>query len=209
LESKDPVLIYFETGRSKKQLLRLLPNASLEEMIGFQANSNPPIPSIRFPRDAEVGLLHLELYASTTDTDLYWIISLLEIDPEGNERLLTKGWLRGSHRELGMQKSKPWEPIHSHTKSEDLTPGQIYKFNISLVPTSNLFKADSRMGLKISCVDDEPKNPLELIAAGSLCRTSVGRVAVFHDEDYPSYLFLPITKGNILQTYMSGRKFPS
>ncbi len=154
------------------------------------------------------GPISLKLYASTTDTEVFWIISLLEIDPEGNERLLTKGWLRGSHREIDIKQSKPWEPVHPHTKSEDLTPGEIYEFDISIVPTGNLFKAGSRIGLIISSVDGEPGNPLELIACGSLRRQSISRVTVYHNADYPSCLVLPITKGNILNTYFSGGKFP-
>ncbi len=154
------------------------------------------------------GPIMLKLYASTTDAEVFWIISLLEIDPEGNERLLTKGWLRGSHREMDVERSKPWEPFRPHTRAENLTPDEICEFDISLVPTGNLFKAGYRIGLKISCVDDEPKNPLELIACGSLRRQSVSRITVYHNADYPSYLVLPITRGNILNTFMSGGKFP-
>jgi predicted acyl esterase len=155
-----------------------------------------------------VGPIALKLFAATTDTDVHWIITLYEIDPHGNQRQLTKGWLRGSHRELDLKRSKPWEPIHTHTKSEPLTPGKIYEFDIKLVPTGNLFKAGTRIGLKISCVDDEPKGPLELIGTGSIRRTSVARITVFHNEEYPSYLLLPITKGNVLNTYFSGGVFP-
>ena len=36
----------------------------------------------------------LNLYASTTDTEVLWFVNLLEIDPAGNERALTRGWLR-------------------------------------------------------------------------------------------------------------------
>jgi predicted acyl esterase len=155
-----------------------------------------------------VGPIMLKLYAATNDVDVNWIISLLEVDAEGNERLLTKGWLKGSHRELDMQKAKAWDPIYNHAKSEPLTPGEIYKFDIKLVATGNLFKVGSRIAVKISCVDDDPKNPLELIGTGSLRRTAVARVTVFHNEDYPSYLLLPVTRGNILNTFFSGGKFP-
>jgi len=155
-----------------------------------------------------VGPITLKLYASTTDTEVFWVISLFEIDEEGNERLLTKGWLRGSHREIDVKRSKPWEPYHPHNKSEPLKPGEIYEFDISLVPTGNLFKAGSRVGLKISSVDDEPTNPMELIAAGSLRRQSVSRITVYRNAGYPSCLVLPITRGNILQTFMSGGKYP-
>ena len=155
-----------------------------------------------------IGPIALKLYAAATDSDVNWIISLLEIDPQGGERLLTKGWLKGSHRELDLERSKPWEPIHRHDKAEPLKPGKIYEFDIKLIPTGNLFKAGSRIALRISSSDDPAKNPLEMIAAGSLPRASVSRITVFHNEDHPSYLLLPITKGNILNTYFSGGVFP-
>lgn len=173
-------------------------------MRGSLQYATPPL-----VEDNEViGPIMLKLYAATTETDVNWIISLLDIDREGNERLLTKGWLKGSHRELDLEQSKPWEPIHMHRRSEPLTPGEVYEFDIKLVPTANLFKAGSRIGLRIRCVDDEPTNPLELIATGSLPRAAVSRVTVFHDADRPSYLLLPITKGNVMNTYFSGGSFP-
>ncbi|HEY4774504.1 MAG TPA: CocE/NonD family hydrolase [Xanthobacteraceae bacterium] len=156
-----------------------------------------------------VGPIALKLYAATTDTDINWIVSLIEIDREGRERLLTKGWLKGSHRELDMEWSRPWEPIHRHDQCKPLTPGDICEFDIKLVATGNLFKAGSRIALRIRCADDPPTNPLELIGAGSLTRTAVARITVFHDQDRPSYLLLPITKGNVVNTYMSGGKFPT
>jgi len=155
-----------------------------------------------------IGPIALKLYAATTGTDVNWIVTLLEIDAGGRERQLTKGWLKGSHRDLDMANSKPWEPIHTHAKSEPLVPGKIYEFDIKLVPTGMLFKAGSRIALKIRCVDDDPTNPLELAATGSLPRTEVARVTVFHNEDYPSYLLLPVTKGNVLNTFLSGGRYP-
>ncbi|TAN23597.1 MAG: CocE/NonD family hydrolase [Actinomycetota bacterium] len=158
-----------------------------------------------FVEDTEVvGPISLKLYAATTDTDINWIVSLLEVDAGGTERILTKGWLKGSHRELDAQKSSPWEPVHKHSRSEPLVEGEIYEFDIKLVPTGNLFKSGSRLGLKISSADGQPKTPLERIGTGTLPRTSVSRVTVFHNADYPSYLLLPITKGNILGTFFSG-----
>ncbi|MBW2341114.1 MAG: CocE/NonD family hydrolase [Deltaproteobacteria bacterium] len=152
-----------------------------------------------------IGPIKLTLYASTTDDEVLWFISLLDVSPEGEERLLTRGWLRGSQREVDPNKSKPWEPVHPHTKRDPLKPGEIYEFNINVVPTGNLFKAGHRIVLKISCVDDEkPKNFLEAIAQGHLWRQTPSWITVYHDADHPSCLLLPITKGNIIGTYMSG-----
>jgi predicted acyl esterase len=151
-----------------------------------------------------IGPILLNLYASTTDTEVFWFISLREIDSQGNERILTRGWLRGSHREIDPARSKPWAPFHPHTHSEPLMPGKIYEFNIPIIPTGNLFKAGSKIKLKIACTDDQPKSPLEMLAGGHLRRQSVSRITLFHNADYPSHLLLPITKGNVLETFVSG-----
>jgi len=72
----------------------------------------------------------LNLYASTTDKEVLWFVSLLDIDPQGKETLLTRGWLRGSQRQTDPKRSKPWQPYHLHTQREHLIPGEIYEFNI-------------------------------------------------------------------------------
>lgn len=152
-----------------------------------------------------IGPIKLTLFASTTDDEVLWFVSLIDVDPGGEEKLLTRGWLRGSQRETDPKKSKLWEPFHPHTEREPLTPGEIYEFNINIVPTGNLFKVGHRIGLKISCVDDEkPKNFLEAVAQGHLWRQNPSWITVYHDADHPSCLLLPITKGDIIGTYMSG-----
>ena len=151
-----------------------------------------------------IGPIVLNLYASTTDDEVLWFISLREVDSQGNERVLTRGWLRGSHREVDPNRSKSWAAFHPHEKSEPLIPGKIYEFNIPIVPTGNLFKAGSRIKLKIACTDDQPKHRLEMIASGHLCRQSPSQITIYHNTEHPSHLLLPITRGNILGTFMSG-----
>ncbi len=131
--------------------------------------------------DTEViGPAILNLYASTTDDEILWFVSLREVNPEGKERVLTKGWLRGSHRKVDTKRSKFWEPFHPHEKPEPLTPGEIYEFNIAIVPTGNLFRAGSRIKLTISCCDeDKPAHALEALGMGHIRRQSPSRVTVY------------------------------
>lgn len=151
-----------------------------------------------------VGPLSLTLYASVTDTDVLWISSLWEVDPQGNEKLLTRGWLKGSHREVDEKLSKPWQPIHPHTKEEKLVPGEIYEFNIEYRPTGNFFRAGYKLKLKISCTDDPPKHSMEGIGVGHIRSQRANRITVYHNDQYPSNLLLPITKGNILGMFRFG-----
>src|SRR5262245_33470531 len=68
------------------------------------------------------GPVVLNLYGSTTDSDVLWFVSILHRDAAGKERLLTRGWLRGSQRALDEARSKPWRPYHKHDKREPLKP---------------------------------------------------------------------------------------
>lgn len=151
-----------------------------------------------------IGPAVLNLYASTTDSEALWFVSLREVDAEGKERVLTRGWLRGSHREVDPARSTPWQPFHPHSRAEPLTPGEIYEFQIPLVPTAEVFKAGTRIKLRISSCDDKPAHSLEAIAAGHIRRQTPARLTVFHNGDFPSHVLLPVTGGNVMGTYISG-----
>ena len=152
------------------------------------------------------GPMVLNLYASTTDIEVLWFVSFLEIDPAGNERVLTRGWLRGSQRRIDPEKSRPWQPYHPHDRREPLTPGEIYEFNIEIIPTGVLFKAGSRFGVRIKAADKDDKATdfLDQHGIGHLWRETPAEITVYHNDRHPSHLLVPITKGNRIGTFMSG-----
>jgi len=82
----------------------------------------------------------------------------------------------------------------------------VHEFSIGLVPTGQVLKAGTQLKLRITCIDDEPTSSLEAIAGGHIRRQAPSRVTVFHNEDYPSHVLLPITGGNLMGTYISGGK---
>lgn len=152
------------------------------------------------------GPLALNFYASTTDTEALWFINLLQIDDQGHEKVLTRGWLRGSQRRLDPEKSKPWQPYHKHEKREPLTPGEIYEFNVEIAPTGVLLKRGYRLGVRIKAADvlDKPTDFLDVHGLGHLWRTTPAEITVYHSDKHPSHLLVPITKGNRVGTFMSG-----
>jgi len=92
--------------------------------------------------------MHLVGRSSIEDTD--WIVTLLDESPNGEVRILTRGCLRASHRDLDEEKSRPGRPWHPHTRSVPLIPNQEEVFEIEVVPTSNLFQPGHRVRLEIS-----------------------------------------------------------
>ena len=158
-----------------------------------------------FVEETEIaGPMALKLYASTSSDEILFFVSVREVEADGTERILTRGWLRGSHRELDEELSKPWLPVHTHRKKVPIVPDVIQSYDIPIVPTANLFKPGSRLKIKIAGADDPGTNSLESIASGHIRRRVPSRVIIYHNEDQPSELLVPITSGNLLGTYLSG-----
>lgn len=156
------------------------------------------------------GPIVLNLYGSTTDRDILWFATLWHIDRTGKETLLTRGWLRASQRRLDPQRSRPWQPVHLHTGREPLEPNRIYEFNIEVRPYGILVKAGERIAIKIKCsdADDVPEDYLQLVGQGHVFRRAAAHVTVHHDADHPSHLLLPVTRGNVVGTFISGGRLP-
>jgi len=151
-----------------------------------------------------IGPLGLELFAATSSSQVRWIVSFLSQDAAGDRRLLTKGVLDGDFQPNWVQSSPPYDPQYDFSKRGSIVPFESNVFKVPIVPTSKCFMAGSRFGVRISCVDDIPTNPLESTAAGHLRSQRSRRVAVYHDSKRPSCLWVPITRGNILGTFLSG-----
>ena len=102
------------------------------------------------------GPIVLTLYGSTTSDDVLWFVSLIEVAPDGDERLLTRGWLRGSQRKLDAAALAAVAAASTRTTGrEPLTPGEVYRFDIEVRPYGILMRPGSRLALRIKCADDE------------------------------------------------------
>lgn len=159
-----------------------------------------------FVENTEIcGPIALKLYGSTTDLDVLWFVSLWHVGRDGTEELLTRGWLRGSHRELDDAKSTPWKPYHTHRRRVPLTPGQVYEFDVEIRPYAILMHRGERLKLVIKCADnDRIIRFLERLGGGAIARAQASHVTIHHNAEFPSYLLLPITRGNRIGTFISG-----
>ena len=150
-----------------------------------------------------VGLAALNLYASCRGIDMNLFASLWDCDPDGKENCLCRGYLKASHRQLDPEFSRPWHPVLTHINPQLVVPGQIYNLSIAFSPIANLFKLGHRIMLKISSADDNPENLFQ-VGQYHLCSQAQNTITVYHNSQYPSHLLLPVTRGNIIGTYISG-----
>jgi uncharacterized protein len=149
------------------------------------------------------GPIILNLYASCRGTEINFVINMFDVDSEGKEAFLTQGYLKASHRELDTKKSKPYIAFYTHTNPKPLVPGEVYPLSINLNPTAAIIKAGHSILLKIACSDDAPQD-LTQVKMTHLCSQTPNTITVYHNAKYPSHLLLPITRGNIIGTYVSG-----
>jgi putative CocE/NonD family hydrolase len=151
-------------------------------------------------RELEIaGPIKLVLYASSTQRDTDFVIKLSEQYPQSADerakgmnpayQVVTKGWLRASHRALDEQHSTEMEPYHLHTHAEPLKPGEVYRFDISLEPNAYQFKKGNRIRLEI-VNGDSPVT--DVLWTHYYQPNKIGQDTLYHSDRYPSALVLPV-----------------
>ena len=129
-----------------------------------------------------VGPVSLELYASTDSLDTDFTAVLIDVNPEGTPMNVSEGIIRGRFRE------SIWE------EPKLLNPGQIYKFEIVLLPTARLFREGHRIRIHLSSsrfplwdrntnTGNDPHSDTDI---------RVATQNIYHDSQHPSALKLRI-----------------
>lgn len=134
--------------------------------------------------DLEVtGPIKLVLYASSNAINTDWTGKLVDVFESGYAMNLCDGIVRASHRD-------------SFTNPEPIVPGQVYKYEIDLGVTANVFKKGHRIRLEISS-SNFPKfdrNPNTGNKFGFDSELKIATQKIFHDSNYQSHIILPIIK---------------
>jgi putative CocE/NonD family hydrolase len=150
------------------------PNESRADVLVF---STPPL-----EKDVEVtGYVKAELYAATTAPDTDFTMMLVDVAPDGYARYLTDGIVRARYRE-------------TTDRAEPITPGRVYKYDLDLWVTSNLFKTGHRIRLYVSSSNfprfNRNHNTGEANAGAT--RFVKAEQTVYHDASRPTSVTLPV-----------------
>ena len=178
-------------------------------VVGFGPSGPPVFDPVRrvltfttapLEKDLEIaGPIKLVLYASSTRNDTDFIVKLSEQYPQSGEerakginpagQLVSKGWLRASHRALDAERSTEMEPYRSHLNPEPIKPGEVYKFEISVEPNAFLFRKGNRIRLEIVNGD----SPItDVLWTHYYQPDKIGQDTIYHDARHPSVLILPV-----------------
>ncbi|RUV06016.1 MULTISPECIES: CocE/NonD family hydrolase [unclassified Mesorhizobium] len=143
---------------------------------------------------ALLGNPEIVLNFSSEQTDTDFMVTVKDIDPEGNTLYLTRGFLRASMREIDSARSWSDEINQSYRKVEMLEPGKIYEARFSLWTIGHVVREGHRLELSILAPSEIPS---PLLGAAPVGAPSVNKV--YHSPQFPSRLVLPIVPGEKAQ----------
>lgn len=147
--------------------------------------------------DIEVtGPIRMELFLESTAEDTDVFVKLSDQGPgEGRPTscIVSRGWLRASHHSRRDEdRSRPWRPVYSHDAPQPITPGEVVRLEIELMPCAHLFRAGHRLRLEIANGDSPVTDGLFTHLYGWW---KVGRDTIHHCDARPSKLILPVVGG--------------
>jgi len=130
-----------------------------------------------------IGPIELVLFVSSSALDTDFTGKLVDVFPDGRAELLTDGILRARYR-------------GSLVTPELLEPNRVYELHLDLGATANVFLAGHRLRLEVSSSNsprfDRNTNTGGVIAQEGEDSLIPATNRVFHDQQHPSHVLLPI-----------------
>ena len=128
------------------------------------------------------GPIMATILASTSAPDTDFIVRLLDVEPDGTAWNLTEGIIRSRFRK-GI-----YDP------PQLLKPGEIFKYEIELLPTSNTFLEGHKIAIHITSSNFPlyDRNPNTGHKQGMDSVIEIACQTIFHDAERPSHITLPI-----------------
>lgn len=138
--------------------------------------------SAPLPRDLTiVGPIKAVLFGMSSAPDTDWVVRLSDVGPDGRSLSVCDGILRARYRD-------------SFDNPDLMEPGQVYRFEIDLGATAQVFKAGHALRVSIAS-SDFPRYDRNLQSGGTFGEETHGQVAhntVFHDATRASHILLPV-----------------
>jgi len=138
--------------------------------------------SDKLQTDLEVtGPVKVVLYAASSATDTDWTAKLIDVHPDGRPINLCDGIMRARYR-------------RSSQNPTLIRPEKIYRYEIDLWVTSNVFLGGHKIRVEISSSNFPrfDRNPNTGAPFGKSAVITKATQTVYHDIKHPSHILLPV-----------------
>lgn len=128
-----------------------------------------------------VGPVKAILYAASSAPNTDWVVRLCDVWPDGRSMSVCDGILRACYR----------DPL---THPTPLHPGQVYRFDVDLQATAQVFQVGHQLRVEVTSSDfpryDRNLNTADLLGTGT--QGQVAHNTIFYGGSRASHLLLPI-----------------
>ena len=127
------------------------------------------------------GPVKVVLYAASSGTDTDWTAKLVDVHPDGRPFNLCDGIIRARYRE-------------SSDKPTLIEPEKVYRYEIDLWVTSNVFLPGHKVRVEISSSNFPrfDRNPNTGHPFGADAELKKANQTVYHDAEHASHILLPL-----------------
>lgn len=183
-------------GSEMKLSYNAEPGAVEDNVLSFKYTAKTPV--------EVTGYSKLKLWVSAEEADdMDIFVGIKKYDASGNEVLLpdfnqieygivAHGWLRASHRELDLEKSKDYQPVLKHKNLLKLKEGEIVPVEIEIWPSSIYLNTGESLVLVIKgseiVVEEVVGTPRGYAHTNTVNK---GKHTVYVGGKYDSHLLLP------------------
>ena len=128
-----------------------------------------------------VGPLNAVLWVATTAPDTDFVVSLVDVWPDGYVQLVQQGIRRLRYRVSEVEPSLA-------------EPGEVHRLDLALAATGYLFAAGHRLRVEVASADFDrwDRNPNTGHAFASNAATQIAEQTVYHDAERASHVVLPV-----------------
>ena len=183
----------------------VISNGIPQPTAGIVTFTSPPL-----DEDVEItGPIAAVLFAESDQTETQWFVKVSEQqqirpalkrilmsrvapDVPPPSTMVTRGWLKGSHRKLDTVRSSTLRPVHNENHPEPVPAGEVVRYDIEVWPTSYVFRKGNRIRVEIANGDSMIADGLFHHYYGHRAGTDTIR----HDTQYPSHLLMPVMPRN-------------
>jgi predicted acyl esterase len=199
--------LYLDAANGRLERAPVVQSASVsyDAVVPELAEAECAAFQITFDRDTELtGYMKLRVFMSCTEgDDMDVFVGLHKLDAKGalvpfayyaqfDDGPVALGWLRASQRELDLQKSTEWQPVHTHTRVQKIAPGEIVPLDIEIWPSGTRFEAGETLRLTVQGIDIN-RYPKDKVPVYFRHEASVnkGRHVIHAGGEHESYLLVP------------------
>lgn len=156
------------------------------------------------PADTEItGPMKLRLHVEARGADDLLVFAAVRKLRDGREvffegsygwgrDLVTRGWLKVSHRRTDPSRSQPWRPWLTHDREEKLVPDAVVPVEMELLSSATLFRAGDVLRLDVQGRYFYPRNPLIGQFPAAYERSEAGTVVLHLGDGHDAHLLIPV-----------------